>query len=49
MFEAPLLDRAELMSGEYQFVLSDGEDETITYFNYTKEEIRSVYRGDYRS
>ncbi len=27
------------MSGEYQFVLSDGEDETITYFNYTKEEI----------
>ena len=39
MFEAPLLDKAELMSGEYQFVLSDGEDETITYFNYTKEEI----------
>ena len=39
MFEAPLLDKAELISGEYQFVLSDGEDETITYFNYTKEEI----------
>lgn len=39
LFNVPLLDGAELMSGEYQFIRSDGNDETTTYFHYTKEEV----------
>lgn len=39
LFNVPLLDGAKLMSGEYQFIRSDGNEETTTYFHYTKEEV----------
>ena len=43
LFNVPLLDGAELMSGEYQFIRSDGNDETTTYFSLYKGRGRPVY------
>ena len=38
----PLVSNAELMSGEYQFIITvDGEDK-ITKFNYTREDLEEI-------
>lgn len=38
----PLVSNAELMSGEYQFIITvDGEDK-ITQFNYTREDLEEI-------
>ena len=42
MFEAPLLDKAELMSGSINLFYADGELRRITYFNYPKTKLISL-------
>lgn len=38
----PLVSDAELMSGEYQFIITVDGDDKITKFNYTKEELEEI-------
>lgn len=38
----PLVSDAELMSGEYQFIITVDGEEKITKFNYTKEELEEI-------